>query len=70
MICLDSTGVESTDDPKWDIEAAVRITDIDDENTNDDIETEVLHAQGLPKNRTQLDTWRSTYNVEYRPGSL
>jgi len=44
MICLDSTGVESTDNPRWDIEAAVQITDIDDENTNDDVETDVLHA--------------------------
>ena len=43
-ICLDSTGAESTDNPKWDIEAAVQITDIDDENTNDDVETDVLHA--------------------------
>jgi len=57
--------VESTDDPEWDIEAVVRITDIDDEYTNDDIETEVLHAQGLQKNRNQLDTWRSTFNMEY-----
>jgi len=46
MIHLDSTGAESTDNPKWDVEAAVRITDIE-ENINDDIETEVLHAQGL-----------------------
>jgi len=44
--------------------------DINDENTNDDIETEVLHAQGLQKNRAQLETWRSTYNVEYHPGRL
>jgi len=39
--------VESTDDPKWDIEAMVRITDINDNKVNDDIEMEVLHAQGL-----------------------
>jgi len=62
--------VESTDDPEWDIEAVVRITDIDNEHTNDDIETEVLHAQGLQKNHAQLDTWRNTYNVEYHPGGL
>ena len=46
-ICLDSTGAESTDDPKWDVEATVRITDINDDNLNDDIETEVLYMQGL-----------------------
>jgi len=39
--------VKSTDDPKWDIEAMVRITDINDNKVNDDIEMEVLHAQGL-----------------------
>src|SRR6266850_11035 len=70
MIYLDSTGVESTDNPKWDVEATVQITDIDDNNLNDDIEMEVLHMQGLQRNRTQLDTWHSTYNVEYCPGSL
>jgi len=48
----------------------VRITDIDDDITNDDIEMEVLHVQGLQKNHAQLDTWHSTYNVEYRPGGL
>jgi len=69
-ICLDSTGVESTDNPEWDVEAVVRITDIDNDNINDDIETEVLHVQGLQKNRAQLDTWCSTYNVEYCPGGL
>jgi len=69
-ICLDSTGVESTDDHEWDVEATVQITDIDNNNINDDSETEVLHAQGLQKNHTQLDTWRSTYNVEYHPGGL
>jgi len=62
--------VESTDDPKWDVEAMVQITDIDDDNINNDIKTEVLHAQGLQKNRAQLDTWRSTYNMEYRPSGL
>jgi len=60
--------VESTDNPRWDIEAAVQITDIDDDNINDDIKTEVLHLQGLQKNCTQLDTWHSAYNVEYCPG--
>ena len=48
----------------------MRITDINNENVNTDIETEVLHMQGLSKNRAQLDTWRAAYNVEYRPGSL
>jgi len=62
--------VESTDDPLWDIEAMVQIMDIDDEHLNDVIETEVLHAQGLSKNRTQLDIWRSSFNVKYHSGSL
>jgi len=48
----------------------VRITDIDDENTNNDVEMEVLHTQGIQKNRAQLDTWRSMYNVEYHPSGL
>jgi len=69
-ICLDSTGAESTDDPLGDVEAMVRITNIDDEHLNDDIETEVLHMQGLSKNRTQLDTWCKSQNIEYRPGGL
>jgi len=44
--------------------------DIDDEHLNDDIETEVLHMQGLSKNRAQLDTWRKSQNIEYCPGGL
>jgi len=69
-ICLDSTGVESTDDPLGDIEAVVRITDINDDHLNNDIETEVLHMQGLSKNHAQLDTWRKSQNIKYRPGGL
>jgi hypothetical protein len=38
-----------------DIEAVVWICDIEEENLNTDIETEVLHAQGLKKNQGQLD---------------
>jgi len=63
-ICLDSIGAESTDDPLGDVEAVVRIMDIDD------IETEVLHMQGLFKNCAQLDTWHKSQNIEYCPGGL
>ena len=69
-ICLDSTGAESTDDPLWDVEAVVRIIDIDDEHLNVDVETEVLHMQGLSKNRAQLDIWRKSQNIKYHPGGL
>ena len=48
----------------------MQITDIEDEQLNDDIETKVLHMQGLSKNHTQLDIWHSLYNVEYRPSGL
>jgi hypothetical protein len=51
------TGTESTDDLDMDIEAAVWICDIEDKNLNTDIETEVLHAQGLKKNQDKLDQW-------------
>ena len=37
---------------------------------NDDIETEVLHMQGLSKNHAQLDMWHSSHNVEYCPSGL
>jgi len=69
-ICLDSIGVESTDNPLWDIEAVVQITDINNKMINDDIETEVLHMQGLSKNHAQLDMWHSSHNVEYCPSGL
>jgi len=52
-------------DPEWDIDATVRVSDIEDEVLSHDIETEVLHMQGLMKYRAQLDTWRAKYNVEY-----
>jgi RNase H-like domain found in reverse transcriptase/Integrase zinc binding domain len=70
-ISLDNpTGAESTDDPNMDIEAAVWIRDIEDENLNTDIETEVLHAQGLKKNQDKLDQWRRAHHIEHRPGDL
>jgi hypothetical protein len=65
-----SIGVESTDDPEMDIEAAVWIHDIEDESINTDIETEVLHAQGLKKHQGQLDQWCRAHNIEHRPGDL
>jgi hypothetical protein len=64
------TGLESTDDPNLDIEAAVRIADMEDENLNHDIEIEVLHGQGLKKYQSQLDTWRKAHEIEHRPGDL
>jgi Integrase zinc binding domain/Chromo (CHRromatin Organisation MOdifier) domain len=64
------TGAESTDDPDMDIEAAVWICNIEDENLNTDIETEVLHAQGLQKNQDKLDQWRRAHHIEHQPGDL
>jgi len=66
---LDAAGTENPD-PKWDIDAAVRVSDIEDEVLNHDIETEVLHMQGLTKHCTLLETWCAKYNMEYRPGGL
>src|SRR6266850_1456598 len=68
-ICLDAAGTE-TPDPEWDIDAAVRVSDIEDDVLNHDIETDVLHMQGLMKHRATLETWRAKYNVEYCPGGL
>jgi len=64
------TGAESTDDPDMDIEATVWICDIEDENLNTDIKTEVLHAQGLKTNQDKLDQWRRAHHIEHRPGDL
>ena len=64
---LDSTGAESTDDPEWDIEAMVQITDMDDENINTDIEIEVMHLQKILKHAPTLETWGAKYNIEQRP---
>jgi Integrase zinc binding domain/Chromo (CHRromatin Organisation MOdifier) domain len=70
-ISLDNpTGVESTDDPNMDVEAAVWICDIEDENLNTNIETEVLHAQGLKWNQDKLDQWRRAHHIEHRAGDL
>jgi hypothetical protein len=60
-------GLESTDDPEMDIEAAIRILDIDDEHINHDIEVEVLHSQGLSKHQTTLEMWRKAHGIEHRP---
>src|SRR6266850_3179453 len=61
---LDAAGTETLD-PEWDIDAVVRVSDIEDKVLNHDIETEVLHLQGLTKHRATLETWRAKYNVEY-----
>jgi hypothetical protein len=53
-----------------DIEAAVRILEIDDENVNHDLEIEVLHSQGLPKHQPKLELWRKAYRIEHHPGDL
>jgi hypothetical protein len=65
---FDPTGLESTDNPKLDIEAAVRIANMEDENLNNDIKIEVLHGQGLKTHQSQLDTWRKAHGIEHRPG--
>jgi hypothetical protein len=67
---LDLTGLESTDDPEMDIEAAVRIANMEDENLNNDIEIKVLHGQGLKKHQSQLNTWCKAHGIEHRPGDL
>jgi hypothetical protein len=64
------TGAESTNDPDMDIEATVWICDIEDENLNTDIKTDVLHAQGLQKNQDKLDQWRRAHHIEHQPGDL
>jgi hypothetical protein len=67
---LNLTGLESTDDPEMDIEAAVRIIDMEDENLNHNIEIEVLHSQGLKAHQTKLEIWRKAHGIEHRPGNL
>jgi len=52
-------------DPKWDIDTAVRVSDIEDEILNHNLETDILHTQGLMKHHTTLETWCMKYNVEY-----
>jgi hypothetical protein len=70
-ISLDNpTGAESTDDPEMDIKAAVWICDIEDENINMDIKTEVLYAQGLRKNQEKLDQWCRAHHIKHQPGDL
>jgi hypothetical protein len=67
---LDPAGLESTDDPEMDIEAAVRIVDMEDKNLNHDIEVKVLHSQGLKKYQNQLKIWQKAHRIEYRPRDL
>jgi hypothetical protein len=67
---LNPTGLESTGDPEMDIEATVRIVDMEDENLNNDIEVEVLHSQGLKKYQNQLKIWCKAHGIEHRPGDL
>jgi hypothetical protein len=67
---LDPTGLESTDDPEMDIEAAVQIVNMDDENVNHDLEIEVLHSQGLKKHQPQLEIWHKAHRIKHRPGDL
>jgi Integrase zinc binding domain len=53
-----------------DIEAVVWICNIEDETLNTNIETDVLHAQGLRNNQDKLDQWHRVHHIEHRPGDL
>jgi hypothetical protein len=61
---LDYIGVESTDDPKWDVEATVLIQCTNDENLDIDIKTDVIHLQQTPKHQSILDTWHVAHNIK------
>jgi Integrase zinc binding domain len=64
------TSKESTDVPNMDVEAPVWIKNIDNENVNTDIETEVLHAQSLQKNQIPLISWHNMHDINHQPGNL
>jgi RNase H-like domain found in reverse transcriptase len=63
-------GLESTDNPNMAKDPLIWIQNLDDENINMDIETEVLHAQSLQKNQIQLNSWRKAHGIEHRPNNL
>jgi Integrase zinc binding domain len=64
------TGEAHTDILDNDVEALVWIRNLEDDNLNTDIETEVLHAQSLKKNQIQLDAWHRVHGIEHQPGDL
>jgi Integrase zinc binding domain len=63
-------GDENTEIPNVDTEAPLWIRNIDDDNINTNIKTEVLHAQSLKKNQIQLNTWHRAHGIKHRPGDL
>jgi len=46
------------------------VADIDDKNVNTDIETDILHMQGLKKNQDTLNMWCRAHNIKHQPGDL
>ena len=64
VLTLDCTGAESTDDPKWDVEAMVQIWSTNNENLETDIETDIIHLQQTLKHQSVLNTWHMAHNIE------
>ena len=64
------TGQESTDIPLKDVEAAVFIREVHDENLNHDLETEVIHLQKWPKNLPILQNLEKTHAIQKSDAGL
>jgi hypothetical protein len=70
-ICLDAIGLaDNNDDNPWNHNDLTQICSIDDDNINTDIEMEVIHLQGVPRNHPMLESWCAQFNIEHHPGDL
>jgi Integrase zinc binding domain len=70
-LCLNATGITINDENNLGLNCDfVQINDIEDDNLNTDIETDIIHLQSITKNRPILESWRAQFNIEHQPGDL
>jgi hypothetical protein len=70
-LCLDTAGLTNNDEDDLGTNSNfIQINSIQDDNLNTDIETNVIHLQGIAKNRPILESWHAQFNIEHRLGNL
>jgi hypothetical protein len=70
-LCLDAAGVTIDNEDSLGLDSDfIQINSIQDDNLNTDIETDIIHLQGVAKNRPILDSWHAQFNIKHRPGDL
>jgi hypothetical protein len=65
-LCLDATGITNNDEDNLGTDNEfIQINNIQDKNLNTDIETDVIHLQGVAQNKPILESWRAQFNIKH-----